>query len=214
MKRNRLHIIGIVLLAGIWSSCGKDPRKPGRIYMPDMTYSQAYETYAPNPNFKDGQTARMPVEGTIPRGALPPEVLPEGAHKSYLFKKYYSPHPDDYERAGVELSNPLPLTDEVLAEGKRIYTTYCQVCHGEKGDGQGSIVTSGAYPPVNPYSTLLKDKPEGKMFYSITYGRNLMGSYASQLTPDERWKVIYYIQKLSGMGRFAASPAAATSQTN
>ncbi len=209
MKRLNLIPALVLLIVVVLSSCSRDPKSTGRIYMPDMTYSQAYETYTTNPNFSDGQTARKPVSGTIPRGTLSEDVQPESSHKSYLYKTYYADHPDDYEKAGVELTNPIALNDETLAEGKKIYTIYCQVCHGEKGDGQGSIVETGAYPPVNPYTTLLKDKPEGKMFHSITYGRNLMGSYASQVTVEERWKVIYYIQKLSGMGRFAAQPAPA-----
>jgi hypothetical protein len=34
------------------------------------------------------------------------------------------------------------------------------------------------------------------MFYITQYGRNSMGSYASQLNPNERWKVIMYVKKL------------------
>lgn len=170
-----------------------------------MVYSQAYETYSPNPNFTDGLTARPPVPGTIARDALPhnPGIHDETATKSYLYKRYYPDTPEGYEAAGAELKNPVELSEQALQRGKVVYEIYCMVCHGETGDGQGSIVQSGAFPPVIPYSTLLKDKPEGKMFHSITYGRNLMGSYSPIVSVDDRWKVIYYIQKLSGMGRFA-----------
>jgi SNF family Na+-dependent transporter len=36
--------------------------------------------------------------------------------------------------------------------------------------------------------------PEGQMFYSVAYGKNLMGSYASQLSKRQRWMVIKYIK--------------------
>jgi hypothetical protein len=48
---------------------------------------------------------------------------------------------------------------------------------------------------------------EGTMYYSITYGRNLMGSYASQLSPKQRWEIIYYIK--AKQGKVAPSAAAA-----
>lgn len=209
----------IVMAILLLSSCRTDPKKPGWTYFPDMVYSQAYETYSPNPNFADGQTARPPVAGTIPFGTLPnaPAADDEASEKSFFYKRYYPDTPDGYEAAGAELKNPVEMNEMSLARGKVVYEIYCMVCHGEKGDGQGSIVQTGAFPPVNPYSTLLKDKPEGKMFHSITYGRNLMGSYAPQVSVEDRWKVIYYIQKLSGMGRFAAEQtqaAAGTNQTN
>jgi len=193
------------LLLVILSSCRTDPKKPGWTYFPDMVYSRAYETYSQNPNFADGQTARPPVAGTIPFGSLPntPAAGEEASEKSYFYKKYYPDTPEGYEAAGAELKNPVELNEQSLARGKAVYEIYCVVCHGEKGDGQGSIVQTGAFPPVNPYSTLLKDKAEGKMFHSITYGRNLMGSYSPLVSVEDRWKTIYYIQKLSGMGRFA-----------
>jgi len=49
--------------------------------------------------------------------------------------------------------------------------------------------------------------PEGQMFYSATYGKNKMGSYASQLNTKQRWMVIAYIKSKQGKG--AAAPAAA-----
>jgi hypothetical protein len=49
---------------------------------------------------------------------------------------------------------------------------------------------------------------DGTMFYSITYGRNLMGSYASQLTPKQRWEIVYYIKSKQGKTATAAAPVA------
>ena len=169
--------------------------------MPDMQYSQAYETYTANPNFEDGRTARKPVEGTIPRGALSSneENTDASRHNSYLHKRYYDNSPEGYELAGAELVNPIELNDAILKSGKGLYTIYCAVCHGEKGDGRGSIVETGAYPPVPAYEILLTNKPDGKLFHSITYGRNLMGSHSSQLSVEERWTVIHYIKDLTGI---------------
>ena len=69
-------------------------------------------------------------------------------------------------------------------------------CHGKKGMGEGTVPTNSEYPPPPSYSKGLKDLPEGKMFHTLTHGKNLMGSHASQLTKTERWKVIFYVQTL------------------
>jgi hypothetical protein len=37
---------------------------------------------------------------------------------------------------------------------------------------------------------------DGTMFHSITYGKNNMGSYASQLDRKQRWMVVKYIRTL------------------
>jgi hypothetical protein len=46
------------------------------------------------------------------------------------------------------------------------------------------------------------------MFHSITWGKNSMGSYAAQITPQQRWEVICYIQEFQEKGQAAAAPAA------
>ena len=82
-----------------------------------------------------------------------------------------------------------------------MYTTFCVHCHGKEGKGQGSLTKDGKYPPPPSYSgDQLKDLPVGKMYWTITHGKNLMGSHASQLTPEERWKVIMHVQKLQRGG--------------
>lgn len=206
MNTNIKKVFALLFCAGTLASCSSDPEKPGRTFMPDMAYSQAYETYSENPNFSDSTSARLPVEGTISRGMLPEKYTAsekdESYHVSYLYKRYYKDNNDDYERAGRELSNPFEPSDDILKSAKLIYNTNCKVCHGEKGAGDGSIVESGAYPPVPAYEDRLPKIAEGQMFHSIVYGKNLMGSYSSQLSVDEIWKVIFYIQQLAEVEPF------------
>ena len=56
----------------------------------------------------------------------------------------------------------------------------------------------------------IKNLPEGKIFHSITYGKGLMGQHASQLTAEERWKLVYYVQKLQGPKETAAADSTKT----
>jgi mono/diheme cytochrome c family protein len=177
-----------------------------------MTYSQAYETYTTNPNFKDGQTARKPVSGTIPRGVLPTFSDNAAANLSFMHKTYFPNTPEGYEAAGTQLTNPIAANDKILEQGKALYTIYCEVCHGTEGKGDGPIVQSGKYPAVPSYLDRLPTINEGKMFHSITYGRNLMGGYASQVTAEERWKLVHYISKLGKVGVFAEKAQEASTE--
>ena len=50
--------------------------------------------------------------------------------------------------------------------------------------------------------------PDGQMFYSITYGKNAMGSYASQLSTTQRWMIVHYIKGVVAAGKKPAAPLA------
>ena len=195
---------GLFMLGLLMASCNRSEEHPGYIYFPDMTYSQAYETMAPNPNFEDSTTMQTPVPGTIPRGYTP---------------FHYENNLTDYARAGEELTNPVPKTEEAVAEGKYYFGIYCAICHGAAGEGNGPIVQREKFPPPPTYfNDYMMNLPDGKMFFSIHYGKNLMGSYASQLTQEERWKVIHYInslqEKQSGGGTEEAAADSTTTAMN
>lgn len=77
----------------------------------------------------------------------------------------------------------------------------CTHCHGEKGEGDGKVITVGEYPATPPAYNTLKEadgsfKTLGSIFHTITYGKNAMGSHASQLDKDQRWKVAMYVRTL------------------
>lgn len=177
----------VFMLAGtLLTSCrSSDPTDPGYEYMPQMYRSPSYETNSMNPNFKDSMTSRLPVQGSIPRG----------------FKPYAYPNTlEGYEAAGKDLKNPFTATDENVAEGKRLFEIFCMHCHGAQGKGDGMMVMNGKFPPPPSYSGPLKDLTVGKMFHTLQYGKNMMGSHASQLNTDERWKIILYVQALQKLG--------------
>lgn len=183
MKKNiSLFLFGIAVTGVIITGCGRDKTQPNLEYAPNMYEALAYNADQANPNFKDGKTAQNPVEGTIPVG----------------FEVFNYPNtPEAYEKAGAELKNPLEKNEKNLAEGKKLYVKMCSHCHGAEGKADGAIVAAGKFPPPPAYqSEQLKNLPEGKMFFSITYGKNLMGSHASQLNKTERWKIVQYVQAL------------------
>ena len=175
--------------------CSDVKRTPGTVYMPDMAYSRAYETYSSNPLFADGRTNREPVAGTIKRGEAYPVHIEMDAVGDTA--NYY---------ASRSLVNPIDSLDEQrMKEAERLYLINCGICHGAKLDGNGPLWKDGDGPYPSKPATLVGDAkyenmPAGQMFYSITYGKNLMGSYASQLTPQQRWEVITYIKTKQGKG--------------
>jgi mono/diheme cytochrome c family protein len=206
----KLTIISFVALITlvIAVGCSNVRREPGKIYMPDMAYSRAYETYSTSPVFVDGQTNREPVSGTVKRGDAYPFHI--AMDKPGDTANYY---------ASRAVKNPLPaLNAEDLKEAERLYLINCGICHGAKLDGNGPLYNGGDGPyPAKP-ATLVGDAkyesmPEGQMYYSTTYGKNLMGSYASQLQPKQRWMVIAYIKSKQAKPAAAAAPAAVADST-
>tara|TARA_B100001250_G_C19778762_1_gene780847 strand:+ start:1001 stop:1612 length:612 start_codon:yes stop_codon:yes gene_type:complete len=195
----KLHYIIICVLI-LLSSCGdsaSDGRKitkhPGYEYMPNMYRSPSYETYSENPNFSNNSTARLPVPGTIPFS----EDL------SYMPFEYDNSL-EDYLRAGRELRNPLETNSKNTEDGKVLYGMFCAHCHGKNGDGKGSI-NHPVYSAVPSYldnegvrrsGTTMKQLSDGHIYHAITYGLAAMGPHASQITPNERWKIIMYVNEL------------------
>lgn len=190
-------LLGVLLGLLVFSSCTK--RKPSNVYMPDMYYTAAYdpyqeaklayEKYLPRdkndvPLFKENyyQTALTPVVGSVPHtgdGLLPIQLAND--IEGYMASK--------------NLNNPLDEEPEkTLARGKKLYGQNCAVCHGEKGNGKGSIVQSGAYSGVPNYKD--REITVGSIYYVIMYGKNAMGSYASQLKNPDRWRVAEYVMQL------------------
>ncbi len=203
MKKIKILIAFLLMatLVTVFESCDSK-REPGKIYMPDMTYSRAYEAYAPN-NLKDENINYIPypVEGTIRRGDLFPFTLSKDS-AGYAQSR--------------DVKDPLPPLDTVqMGEAQRLFNINCAICHGPKLDAQGPLSTGGKIPAVaNLTLKQYVDMPVGTMFYSVTYGKNNMGSYASQLTRTQRWMVIQYVKSQQVKGSEATTTDSTTTSTS
>lgn len=208
MRTTKILFFGwtAVLLAG-FSSCSNGVRRdPGSIYMPDMAYSRAVETYSDVKYLNDQgiHYDATPVAGTVKRGGI--AVFPLSKDQGTDTTNYV---------ASKQVANPYTQLDpKDFLEAARLYRVNCAICHGEKLDGNGPIYNGGNGPyPIAPKNLIadpvVSKMPEGQMMYSVTYGKNLMGSYASQLSTRQRWMVIHYVKTMQNGGKPAAAPAVA-----
>jgi len=190
MKKKTLNIIAsLVIISSAFSisSCRDKNGLPDE-YMPDMYRSPSVEVYVDygeirgqqgNDSIKNTMSARLPVAGTVPRGYLP-----------YPYPNTF----EGYTLAGEQLKNPIPWSENEVKKGEELFKMFCIHCHGSQGQGDGTIVQRGKFPPLPVKFNESLDLPEGKMFHTITYGKGLMGSHASQLTQKERWEIIHFIR--------------------
>jgi mono/diheme cytochrome c family protein len=170
----------LFLVGGFVMSCA-DSDKPNYQFMPDMYEPIGYEAYGEYDIFQNGQEAKLPAEGSIPRGWMPYD---------------YENSPDGMANAKANLNNPLPYTEDNLNEGKQLYTIYCAVCHGDNGDGQGILAEREKILGVPAYDDAGRAITEGSVYHVIYYGLNTMGSYAAQTSEEERWKITHYVMNL------------------
>jgi len=183
-----LSLSVLLLCSLVFWSCKRDNNSTGYAYFPDMAYSNAYETYSPNPNFVDGKTMQPPVPGTVSREMIP-----------YQFTRSF----DDQQRAGRELVNLYQPTADILERGKEQYNIFCVSCHGASGKGDGHLVTSKLFTaiPISLASEYVQAKPDGEIYHVITLGSlsGLMGAHGSQIKPEDRWKIVTYVK--NGLGK-------------
>lgn len=183
-KRNRW--IGVAaIFAVLFSACDENRNEPGYSYFNDMEASQAYETYSVNPNYAGGKTMVGPVEGTV------------ATHEyGYNFVRTL-----EDEQKAASLENP--FADKFDLEGaKETYGLYCAMCHGDNGDGQGFLFSSGkyTYPPASYHAERAMAKPDGQLFHNIRAGFGVMGAHGPQLSIEDSWQMVNYINYLQEQG--------------
>ncbi len=176
--KNFIKVSIVLAVVASLVSCG-NKRTPQVQYMPDMYVSVPYSVNGAE-GLNGAPVNLAPVTGTIARGGEAAYDIPNTN--------------EGYEKAKITLTSPLEITDKNLANGKKMYTIYCAVCHGKKGDGDGILSQRDKFAGIPNYKD--RDITSGSIYHVIMHGRNLMGSHAAQLTQKERWQVVQYVEKL------------------
>lgn len=170
---------GPLLTLGACSDQGRNTTKLQ--YMPDM---------ADSPAVKSQESYLNPPEHSVTVNAIL--------------------YPDDRKVAEEELRNPFAegaaAGQDFMEQGKKLYNTYCALCHGVDGKGKGTL--GAAYPlPVPDLTTpAYVARKDGFFFAQISLGGGNMPAYGHATSPHERWWIISYLRTLQGAGG-AAAPA-------
>lgn len=102
--------------------------------------------------------------------------------------------PDDAKK----VKNPIPPTQETLADAEQIFTDNCVLCHGEKGLGDGPGAKTIKVKPANfTDAKMMAAETDGSLFWKMSNGRGPMPSWKDTLTDKERWELVGYIRKLT-----------------
>ncbi|WP_185859373.1 c-type cytochrome [Blattabacterium cuenoti] len=199
MKKCFYGIVIILNVMLLLESCWLDKKKPNTVYMPNMYYSDAYEPYSDpyfNYNkkikkiqislFLNGKTSSLiPVKGTVQRTDFYDSISDEIENKGFDYSKKIITYPF-YKNIGTK--------EDILKNGEKLYQINCSICHGNDGDGQGQLVKNEKILGIPNYKD--RDMTIGSVYYVITYGKNNMNSYASQLNKIDRWKISEYVMYL------------------
>lgn len=126
------------------------------------------------------QPMLLPPEGAVPLGAEADTPLTESD----------------------TLSNPLAgeMDDAVLERGRILYQSYCVMCHGETGEGDGPVVGENrlpALPTLDLTSERARALTDGYIWGMIANGRGVMPSY-HRIPSDDRWYIVNYVRQLQG----------------
>jgi mono/diheme cytochrome c family protein len=168
----------IALLVGglfLLSACKDGPNATKLQYMPDM---------ADAPTVKAQENFINPPEHSVTINAIL--------------------YPESPDLAEQELRNPFgegaQVNEEVRKQGKKLFETYCHVCHGFDGKGKGTL--GDAYPIPVPDLTRdeLKAKKDGFFFLKISKGGQQMPAYAYAISPHERWWIVSHLRELQQAG--------------
>ena len=187
----------LVSLIGMQWLVLPDPNRRNYEFFPNMVESAARDAQNPPLVLDDGTIVDQRVPpGSVARGYLP---LP------------FPATPEGALLAGQTLTNPIAADDlEAVARGAFVFNTFCAVCHGTTGLGDGPVTKRGVPPPPSFMLDNAVNMADGQMYHVITLGQKNMASYASQVSRDDRWKVIRYVRTLQERPMVAATDSPAT----
>ena len=188
-----LNLALCLALAGVWAFIALTRPDQGRRnfrWIPQMEDPLGFET----------QKRLLPGMPATAAGAAEPGAVPRG-YPPFPYKAT----PEDADRAGRELYNPLKPTPENLKRGAQVFATYCIACHGPEGNGDGPVTRRGVPAPPSLFGKRLAD---GKLYHIISLGQGNMPAYASQTERGDRWLAVLHIRALQ-----AAKAAAAGGKT-
>lgn len=111
--------------------------------------------------------------------------------------------PRDQIEAARAVTNPLPVSDAMIAKGKTLFEgkAFCKVCHGINGKGLGGDIAPGSLKGPLPRNFTDKDwqavRTDGELYWILKNGSKgtAMASFIPLvLTEEEAWQVLLYVR--------------------
>jgi mono/diheme cytochrome c family protein len=167
--------------------------------MPGMDRQPKLRPQKPFEFFANGLSSQLPPPGTVARSA--PVQTVDGP--AYHFENVPLNTGTVTGTTNFVETNPLPVTETLLARGHQRFDIYCAPCHGRLGDGNGITKAIGDMPAVaNLHDQRIIEMTDGEIFHTITMGKGLMGAYGPIVPAEDRWAIIAYLRvlQLSALG--------------
>ena len=147
----------------------------------DMHDQPKFQPFEGSSFFKDGRSARPPIDGTVARGQLDEDpVFFAGRMENGAFSDHI----------------PVAVDRTLLDRGRERFNIYCSPCHDRAGSGRGMIVERGFKQPTSFHTERLRSLPPGYLFGVINNGFGVMPSYAAQVPPADCWAIVAYVRAL------------------
>lgn len=187
-----IYALVVVVIVGIAGTRGSLSRKPPIEVFPDMDRQLKLRPQQPNAFFPNGISSQPPVPGTVRRSSpIQTATGPVFPFEDAPVNTGRLPGSTNF----VEL-NPMPVTGAFLRRGQERFTIYCAPCHGPQGDGNGITRKLGMAVVANLHDQRIVEMPDGEIFHTISYGKNLMQGYAAQIPVEDRWAIVAYVRVL------------------
>jgi len=179
-----LALVPVVLIARARAVRSESPRI---LLISDMANQPKFKAQDANPLFADGRAMRSRLPGTVGRADLETDR-----------HRYRGKQGDAWA-----VDFPMPVTGVLIRRGRERYNLFCAPCHGLVGDGNGivskraeELETAGWVPPVSFHTGLIRQRPVGHLFNTVTNGIRSMPSYGEQIRAEDRWAVVAYVRAL------------------
>jgi len=194
------HLAALAVLLVVLGGCrGCTSSRPPIHLNPNMDYQPKYQAQEASEFFPDGAAMQAPPVGTV---ALEDPVELNG----------FATGKDDggalVASVPAEARQAFGGEEEMLRRGAERYTIYCAVCHGDSGDGRGTLYHRSGVESGDLRQARLRAVPDGHMFDVITNGLGLMSSYAAQVPVADRWAIIAHVRQIQAEAPVPDAPAA------
>jgi len=190
-----IFALSVVIVMAVAGKRGSTSRRPPIELFSDMDRQPKLRPQTYNEFFSDKMSSRLPVAGTIARSK--PHLV--NGQEVY-----------PYENAPINTGMipgttnfietiPVPVTAAMMDRGQQRFNIYCAPCHGAQGDGKGITSKLGMAVVGDLHDGAARkvpQQPDGQLFNTITYGKNLMGAYGGVITVEDRWAIIAYVRAL------------------